>query len=408
MAAPLQVSLSTFKKGAFIMIEGKQDSDVFFLIKNGHILISKEFKVEGEQDTNLEPGDFFGLISCMSGHPREESAQAMAETTLIEVKSNQFGALIQNNAQIAMKIIRSFSARLRYLDKRMTEVTGKEPVEDDPAQLFPIGNFYNSVKQYNQALYAYIRYVQYFPDGDSVTDAKNKIQTLSPLAKDAMNPNNASGLTKTFKDNTVIFCEHEIGNELYILQQGQVKITKIIDNTEKTIAILKPGDIFGEMAILDNKPRSATAIAFGDINVMAVNNENFQAMVTSQPQLATKLITILSERLWTGFRQLQTNLLKDPIGKLLDALLLEVEKERIKIGKIPYTFEFGPKELAGMVGLSPNEGKIAFSELLKNKKFKVLEGGKKIQCLDLEVLQKEVHIAKNKEMREAARAKKER
>ncbi|MDH5681314.1 MAG: cyclic nucleotide-binding domain-containing protein [Spirochaetota bacterium] len=407
MALPLQVSISSFKKGAFIMIEGKQESGSFFIVKNGSVRISKEFKVDEDSDMTLTNGDFFGLISCMSGHPREESAQAITETDLIEVADDQFGALIQNNAPIAMKIIRSFSKRLRYLDHKMTEVTGAEVVEDDPAQLYEIGNYYNGIKQYNQALYAFIRYVQYVPDGENTNNAKNKIQSLSPLAKDAMNPNNQQGLQKTFKDSTVIFCEHEKGNELYILQQGQVKITKVLDNNEKLIAVLKPGDIFGEMAILDDKPRSATAIAYGDINVMAVNNENFQAMVTSQPQLATKLITLLSERLWTGFRQLANNLLKNPVGKLFDTLLLQVEKERIKIGKVPFTFEFGPKELVGMAGLPQDQGKIAFSEILKNKKFQLVENGKKIRCTDLEELQKEVNIAKNMEMREAARAKKE-
>ncbi|MDH4128997.1 MAG: cyclic nucleotide-binding domain-containing protein, partial [Spirochaetota bacterium] len=297
MSVPLKVSLTKFKGGAFIMIEGKQESDSFYIIKEGSVRLSKEFKMEDDVDPQLTEGDFFGVISCMSGHPREESAQSLSEVTLIEVKNDQFGALIQNNAPIALKIIRSFSKKLRFLDKKISEVTGSEHVEDDPSMLYNIGNYYNSIKQYNQALYSFIRYIQYVPTGDKINDAKNKVQTLSPLAKDAMNPNNKSGLTKSFKDSTMIFCEHEIGDELYIIQQGQVKITKVMDNSEKTIAILRPGDIFGEMAILDNKPRSASAIAFGDVNVMAVNNENFQAMVTTQPQLATKLITLLSERL---------------------------------------------------------------------------------------------------------------
>ncbi len=410
MNAPLRVSLVTYNQNAFVMIEGKQESGSFYIVKDGNIRLSREFKYsESDADIMLNPGDFFGLISCMSGHPREESAQAQSNVTLIEVKNDQFGALIQNNENIAMKIIRSFSSRLRALDKQMMAVSGEKEIEDDPSQLYHIGNYYNSIKYYNQALYAFIRYVQYVPDGENIADAKNKIATLSPLAKDAMNPANAQqgGLTKTFKDNTVIFCEHEIGNELYIIQQGQVKITKILDNNEKLIAVLKPGDIFGEMAILDNKPRSATAIAFSDVNAMAVNNENFQAMVTSQPQLATKLINLLSERLWTGYRQLANNLINDPVARLFDALLLQVEKERVKIGKVPYTFEFGPKELINMVGLAQDRGKIAMSEILKNKKFKLIEGGKKIQCTDLEELQKEVKIHKNKEMREAARAKKE-
>ncbi len=405
MPESLKVSIISFKANAFVMIEGKQDIDSFFIIQEGKILLTREITFNDDSETLLSPGEFFGLISCMSGHPREESAQSKTDVVLVSVNRDQFGALIQNNTNIAMKIIRSFSKRLRILDKKMVEVTGKEHAEDDPSQLYAIGNYYNSIKHYNQALYAYIRFVQYKPDDTNIDDAKNKISTLSSLAKDAMNPDNQKGFTKTFKDNTVVFCEHEIGNELYIIQQGQVKITKVLDNSEKLIAVLKAGDIFGEMAILENKPRSATAIAYGDVVVMAVNNENFQQMVVSQPQLATRLITILSERLWAGSRQLENNLLKNPLAKLFDTLLLQIEKEKIKIEKAPYTFEFGAKELINMVGLSQNDGKKAMAELLKNKKFKLIDNNKKIHCTDLGELKKEAKIAKSIEKRESARLK---
>lgn len=399
---PLRLSLHQFKKGAFIIVEGKPNPSSFFFIKDGKVRLSKEFQIEEVRDNQLGRGDFFGVISCMSKHPREESAQSIMDTQLIEVHRDQFGALIRKNAEVAMKIIRSFSRRLRQLDQQMTSVTGEESKEEDPTQILSIAEFYHSTKQYNQALYAYVRYVQYFPDHPKTPEIKSKIQTLSHLGQNALNPNNQEGLSKSFKNNTVIFCEHELGNELYILQSGQVKITKVLDNSEKTIAILKGGDIFGEMAILENKPRSASATAFGDVEVMAVNNSNFQSMVSSQPQLATRLITLLSERLWTGFRQLETNMIKDHAGKMLDALLLEVEKENIQNYKTDHTFPFGPRELAGMVGINIEKGKQAFNKILETKYFNLTADGQHIKCLDLTELQKEVQLIKKKEMREAS------
>ena len=399
----LRISINQFKKGAFIIVEGKPSPKSFFFVKDGKVRLSKEFQIEELRENQLSRGDFFGVISCMSKHPREESAQALQDTQVIEVHRDQFGALIRNNAEVAMKIIRSFSRRLRQLDQQMTRVTGKEPqAEEDPSQILSIAEFYHSTKQYNQALYAYVRYVQYFPDHPKTPEIKNKIQSLSHLAEHALNPNNEEGSGKSFKNNTVIFCEHELGDELYILQQGQVKITKVLDHSEKTIAILKAGDIFGEMAILENKPRSASATAFGDVEVMAVNTSNFQSIVISQPQLATRLITLLSERLWTGFRQLETNMIKDHPGKMLDTLLLEVEKENIQNYKTSHIFPFGPKELTGMVGISQEEGKRAFTQILGMKHFDLADEGKHIHCLDLTELQKEVQRIKKKEIREAA------
>ncbi len=134
-------------------------------------------------------------------------------------------------------------------------------------------------------------------------------------------------MNRVYKDNTMIFSEYEPGNELFIIQAGKVKITKIVDE-EVLLAVLKPGDIFGEMALLDNKPRSASAISFGDVTLLAINKQNFETMVQQQPQLATRLIQLLSERIWTAYRQLENLMIKSEIGRIYDTLLIQVEKQK--------------------------------------------------------------------------------
>jgi len=117
----------------------------------------------------------------------------------------------------------------------------------------------------------------------------------------------------------MIFSENEPGTELYIIQRGVVKISKIVEDNEVLLALLKPGDIFGEMALLENKPRSASAIASEDVSVMVVTKSNFERMVQTQPQLITKLTTKLAERLWLIYKQLANTLIQDPLGRLYDA-----------------------------------------------------------------------------------------
>ena len=60
----------------------------------------------------------------------------------------------------------------------------------------------------------------------------------------------------TFQPGDIIFCEYEPGNEFYLLQEGRVKVTKIVSDSEKTLDIFHPGDIFGEMAILKISPEA--------------------------------------------------------------------------------------------------------------------------------------------------------
>jgi CRP/FNR family transcriptional regulator len=154
------------------------------------------------------------------------------------------------------------------------------------------------------------------------------------------------------------------------------------------LAVLNEGDIFGEMAILDNKPRSASAVAFGDVSVLAINKANFEGMVKAQPQLATKLITLLSERIWTAYKQLANLMITDPAGRIADTLFTLAEKNRAKVGpRAPYSFDIGVAEVLKMVGLVENrDEKIVYKLFEKNKFLKIEEDV--IKTTDLGLLEK--------------------
>jgi CRP/FNR family transcriptional regulator len=162
---------------------------------------------------------------------------------------------------------------------------------------------------------------------------------------------------------------------------------------EILLAVLKTGDIFGEMALLDNKPRSASAISYGDVTVLAINKSNFEGMVQAQPQLATRLIQLLGERMWTAYRQLENLMIRNPLGRIYDTLLIQIEKQKISIEpKKPHNFEFGSKELINMVGLSTREGEDLIVQLLEDKNINLVGG--KIISSDLNELEKTVMFYK--------------
>jgi CRP-like cAMP-binding protein len=200
----------------------------------------------------------------------------------------------------------------------------------------------------------------------------------------------------------MIFCENEPGYELYIIQGGRIKITKMLDGQEVMLAVLQPGDIFGEMAILDNKPRSATAMVAEPASLLAINKANFEGMVKAQPQLATKLITLLSERIWTAYRQLANLMISDATGRLYDTLLTLAEKNHVRIAaRASYNFDIGGKDLLKMVGLDPLKDENLLMELLKNRWLKLDQG--KLICLDLSELEKQVAFYKKKASMERKR-----
>ena len=134
---------------------------------------------------------------------------------------------------------------------------------------------------------------------------------------------------RTSPSNTMIMSECQKGSDMFIIQDGSVRITKVVDGKEITLALLKKGDMFGEMALLENKPRSANAIAHTTCRLMVVNKANFNHMVSTQPQMISKLTTTFAERLWAMYRQLSNTQLTDPREKLIDTIALQLEKLKV-------------------------------------------------------------------------------
>ncbi len=99
MASPLQLSIVNFNKNSYIIVEGKQKADYFYILRSGKVRISKEVEVVEEEGGNtLAPGDFFGVISTMSSHSHIETALALTDVSLISVAREQYGLLIERNA----------------------------------------------------------------------------------------------------------------------------------------------------------------------------------------------------------------------------------------------------------------------------------------------------------------------
>jgi CRP-like cAMP-binding protein len=375
MDNPLQLQLVNFKKDAYIIVEGKANADYFYILRSGKVRISKEVQVvQEDESTTLEPGDFFGVVSTMSAHSHIETAQAVTDVSLIQVHREQYGVLIERNAPVALKIIQGFSKKVRYLDDALTRITFKNTAEGDSDQLFKVAEYYARQSKFNQAYFSYYQYVKAHPSGAQAAVAKDRMAKIQGYAKVAYLEGSDTEFTRTYAKDTMIFAEGQVGQEMYILQKGQVKISKIVGDKEVLLAILKPGDIFGEMSLIENKPRSASADAYEDAVLLAVNRANFQRMVTTQPQIITRLTTLLAERIWNLYRQLFNATMENPVGRLFDALMLQLEKNRVVLKpNTPYQFPFGPKELLNMVGLSAGEGSLFVKELMRTPGFKVIE-----------------------------------
>lgn len=112
---------------------------------------------------------------------------------------------------------------------------------------------------------------------------------------------------KVFEAGDLIFNEGDIGDVLYIIKKGSVKIFKKLENgEEKTLAVLKEQQYFGEMAILDDSTRSASARAGEDSILLSVDKENFGEVVKEFPEIAFEIFKVFSQRLREANKEIST------------------------------------------------------------------------------------------------------
>ena len=254
------------------------------------------------------------------------------------------------------------------------------------------------MSKFDLALYAYYHYLKAAPKGELAATAQKRFMTVKSMGikipMDVLEPK-TNEINRVYTKEAMIFCECQPGTELYIIQKGHVKITKIIDNSEVLLAVLKEGDMFGEMALLENKPRSASAVVTeGGAQLLAINRQNFNQMISTQPQLIARLTTTFAERIWAMYRQLSNTLIKDYVERMYDMLAIQFEKSRTRPVKgHMHTFNFGPTELANMCGVPKEYTNDSINKFLKQAIIRY--DGTKISVTDeLELLKQAAYFKK--------------
>jgi CRP-like cAMP-binding protein len=170
---------------------------------------------------------------------------------------------------------------------------------------------------------------------------------------------------REFPRGAVLFREGEAGHEMFVVHQGRVTISKRVGEVEKILSTLGAGEFLGEMAILNNKPRSATATCAEDCRLLVIDAKTFEAMVRSSAEIAIRLIKKLSDRLAEANEQIENLLLTDAASRVVHFLAVAAERG----GKTAagMKIEMAPRELAARVGVKAEQADEALMKLLKAK-----------------------------------------
>lgn len=109
-----------------------------------------------------------------------------------------------------------------------------------------------------------------------------------------------------YEDGEVIFEEDSVGKEFYIIEDGKVEISQRIDGRKIAIAVFGTGDFFGEMAVITDAPRSATATAVGKTTLLSLSTERILQRMQADPQFTVNLFQTLVTRLRSTTSTLRT------------------------------------------------------------------------------------------------------
>jgi CRP-like cAMP-binding protein len=173
----------------------------------------------------------------------------------------------------------------------------------------------------------------------------------------------------------ILFREGDPGDLMYVLQSGRVRIVKTIANGERVLATLGPGEFFGEMAILNAKPRTATAIVDeGPARVLTLDAKRFESMVVNNREITLRLIKKLSSRLESADALIEILMHKDPKARVMRALLRHATSfgEPVRDG---HRVALTPAELAAQVNVEAGTVDEVLNRLKRVKVISVEEAG---------------------------------
>ncbi|HOJ98702.1 MAG: Crp/Fnr family transcriptional regulator [Treponemataceae bacterium] len=181
-----------------------------------------------------------------------------------------------------------------------------------------------------------------------------------------------SRFARTYQKGEIIFSEYEPGDTFYLIQSGRVQLVKIIGNIEKILDILQPSEMFGEMAILEDSPRSATAIALDPVKVLEFNRANFEVLMMGNPQIALKLLKLFTKRIYDQKRRFMILTLEDPQAKVADVFLM-LDETQPNIDKTTDQREFKTtvEDIAHWAGMNADQTRDILNHFVNQRRVEI-------------------------------------
>jgi CRP-like cAMP-binding protein len=362
-----------YNKGAIVAVQNSANKGYFFIVKEGVLTVDSEHAFSDKVLSKFVAGDSFGLVSALTGHKFLVTVYAATDATLIEIPVSALGSFLKKQKNLALKMLGLLSGELKATHKYLSMVNQPNERRVHPEKLFKDAEAYLQLNLPKYAVYALQKYLAWMErsgnQDDNMPIARQKIQEIG------INYQGPAWHTQTEKipKDEIIFLENEFSTDIYIIKSGTVRLFKVARNQELIIDVLTAGEIFGEMAFIDNTFRMASAVTDTDSIIMRLSKETlFDAVGESIMQ---KIFESLARRVWFSHQRLVILRIANPITRLYAFIYnlirdLEIKNKTQDDNRNTYEFSISLTELKKMCGLVKlSDDKI--QEFLKDQNLKV-------------------------------------
>src|SRR5574344_452026 len=384
-----------YTKGSIIYFAGDKDERVFILQRGLVVVTSTDIETNTPVTEQIKTGEFFGVKSALGHFPREETATVLADAVAVSMTVPEFEKLFSSNKQIIMKMLRVFSNQLRQIHKKTESILeNKTDINQQSGMLSVAQSFYDD-EQYRSCCDVCLKFLTRYPNAPN-KEAVAKMYADAKLRNDKKAQRNAGAadvttastegalkqfalpaferFAKIYEPGQVIISEFEPGDCFYLIQTGEVQLIKCVNGTKKNLDILKPGEFFGEMAILDNSPRSATCMAIGKVEVLEFNKENFELLITGNPQIALILLKLFCKRIYDQKRRFRILVIPDLQARIADVFCMFDEMNPVSNpNERSRRFSLTISDIAHWAGLTPDVARDEVNKFVEKRKIEVYD-----------------------------------
>jgi CRP/FNR family cyclic AMP-dependent transcriptional regulator len=189
---------------------------------------------------------------------------------------------------------------------------------------------------------------------------------------------------RRFSAGTVLFRDGEPATEAFLLQDGRVRLLKQAGRMERSLRVVRPGDLFGESALLRGAARSSTAVALDEVVTLAFDHATFEQVLATSPEVAGRVLNQLIRRMRDAEDQIEILMLRDGQSKVVVALMKFAQQEQLAgadpSGQISLTLS--PLELSAQVGLDVDTVKRIVAQLRETGHIRIQDERVEVPNLD--------------------------